>query len=423
MMYSLKSTFIVILSLMLIACDPAFEAVADRCANGENSEIVLALDFTDPDVSPYTVLAGSESKEYRLYLQDILAAAEPADGVTLTADEQLAIDNLMSIINDDGDDLFNLQYDVTDGAVTQASNPLDYIESLISATAKADRIGAFEDAREQIEAGISSDDDFCIYQNRNIRFVNQDGEAVLFGELTLSYNPFSRIVQQQFLITEVRGDLSNSVDRQTVPYFGFSQADVDDYEDKGYYPSIVRSMLLNSIDDSKSLVVDDGNDNSLGQIEISTSNIFCRDDDDNITACDMGITTRVPQKSQCDGTDDPDSDETGQLQVRTMDLNGSLTELKRIRLETDYENQEVRLYASSYNEAIYDSDGTTVITDPTNCEKQAVLDELADMTPGVGVSLTVVPDINYDITYDDDGNVETVPVFSFTGTAIPSRQP
>jgi hypothetical protein len=107
------------------------------------------------------------------------------------------------------------------------------------------------------------------------------------------------------------------------------------------------------------------------------------------------------------------------LQVYSLALDDTLNDLKRIRLETDYETQEVRIYASEYNEAIYDSDGTTEIHDPTNCEKQAVLDELAALTPGVGVRLTVIEDPNYDLIYDDDGNITTTPLYTFTGTELP----
>lgn len=418
---SVFRTLSLVVSIPLIsACDvigdPAHETIAEICANGATSSVTVGLDFTDPDVSPYIVEASREGDDYRLYLHDIFEAAQPGPSVTPDAQAQLAMDYFYDVLNEEADDKFGLGYVIEAGLVTQSANPLDYIESRMADTS----IGAFSDARRQIQEGIQVDDGFCVYSNRNIRFVDQDSNSVLFSELALSYDPFNQVIQQSFLLSEVKSDLSSSIARQNMPYFGFQQADPEDYETKGFYPTILRQALLNTPDGYTNVVMDDGNDNNLGQVEISTRNTFCTDEDDNNTTCEMGIDTRVPAKTQCTEGDD---DETGQNQIRVLDINDDYPEAKRLRVETDYENQEVRIYISNYVEAIYDSDGTTPIYDPTNCEKQAVLDELADMDPGNGVRLTVIEDPFFDITYDDDGNLETTPVYTFTGTTLPSRAP
>lgn len=404
-------------ALILSACDPAFKTTADLCASGQNGEVIIGLDFTDPDTSPYLTEPGRNSGEYVLYLQDILEAAVPTE--VISAETQDALDAIDALLNGSADDQFGLNYEMNAGLVTAASNPIDYIESLMASTSDSTKVGAFEDARSQIGQGISSDDGFCNYTNRNIRFVDQDGASVLFSELNLSYNPFSLIVQQSFLLSELQSGLSAIEERQTVPYFGFLQASSDSYKTEGFYPFRQRSILVNSPDKLRSLLVDDGKDISVGQVEISTKNVFCEDEDGEIAACDDGVVTRAPAKSQCDGSDPDGSDETGVLAAHFLALDDTLTDLKRIRLEADYATQEVRIYASKYNEAILDSDGTTPINDPTNCEKQAVLDELAALTPGVGVRLTVIEDPNYDLIYDDDGNVTTTPLYTFTGTELP----
>ena len=402
-------------ALILSACDPAFKTTADLCASGENGEVIIGLDFTDPDTSPYLTEPGRNNGEYRLYLQDILEAAVPTE--VINAETQDALDAISALLNGSANDEFGLNYEMDAGLVTAASNPIDYIEWLMASTSDSTQVGAFEDARRQIGQGISSDDGFCNYTNRNIRFVDQDGASVLFSELNLSYNPFSLIVQQSFLLSELQSGLSAIEERQTVPYFGFLQADSDSYKTEGFYPFRQRSILVNSPDKLRSLLVDDGKDISVGQVEISTKNVFCEDEDGEVVACDVGVVTRVPVKAQCS---DPDgTDETGILAVHSLALDDTLIDLKRIRLETDYATQEVRIYASQYNEAILDSDGTTEIYDPTNCEKQAVLDELAALTPGVGVRLTVIEDSNYDLIYDDDGNITTTPLYTFTGTELP----
>ena len=411
---------ILVSSLVLSACgvigEPSLDTAASLCANGEKAEVTIGLDFSDPATSPYVTEPGRNNGDYRLYLQDILEAAEPSEAISV--DIQNALTSISDLVNGDADDQFGLNYEMAGGLVVSADNPLVYIESLLASTDSNTQIGAFQDARTQISGGISADDDFCNYTNSNIRFVDQDSNTVLFSELNLSYNPFTRIVQQSFLISELREAFADIEQRQTVPYFGFAQANSSNFQTRGFYPFTQRSTLANSPDGFRSLLVDDGKDLSLGQIEISTSNTFCEDVDGEVTACDSGP-TRAPAKAQSDGSDPDEQDETGVLQERALALDSSITNLKRIRLETDYATQEVRIYASEYNEAILDSDGVTEIFDPTNCEKQAVLDELAIASPGVGVRLTIVEDPNYDLIYDEDNVLITAPLYTFAGTDLP----
>jgi hypothetical protein len=138
--------------------------------------------------------------------------------------------------------------------------------------------------------------------------------------------------------------------------------------------------------------------------------------------------------------------EVGKRQTRSFDLNSELSNLKRFRIETDYPNNTAEVYVSNFREAIYDSDGETLIEDPTPCEGQAVLDELFNQFPVEereasdfeGVRLTPVADAGYDFVFElnDDGSIKQdengagiidqtqlpTPVFTFTGTAIPARQ-
>jgi len=409
------------LTLGLSACTSDYESTSDKCDSISNSPVAIGLNFTDPNVSPYIVQAQSTENTYQLYLEDIFQASEPGPSETLTDAETDAMAAFKALINDDTN--FDLQYvQALGGAVEQATNPLDFIEALIASQDSNEVIGVFEEAKQQMANAIKADDDFCNYSNNNIRFVDTEANDRLFVEFNLSYSPFTRIVQQSILAVETQSDLSDIDARPNAPYIGFYQADADAFVKSGFSTPILRQAIFNSADTEQTLIIDDGWDNDLGQIEISTSNEFCLDENDEKTACEGGITTRAPVKSQCDGSDPELSDETGQNQVRVIDLTAEYSGLKRIRLETDYEAQEVRFYVSDYNEAILDSDGVTVIKDPTNCEKQAVLDELAEASPGEGVRLTVVEDENYDIRYDDNDEViEPVPAFTFTGTSIPNR--
>jgi len=170
---------------------------------------------------------------------------------------------------------------------------------------------------------------------------------------------------------------------------------------------------------------------------------------------------RLIQKDACKGggfDSDPQPNklpnEVGKRQTRSFDLNSDLSPglnsdlstLKRFRIETDFPNNTAQVYVSNYREAIYDSDGETLIKDPTPCEGQAVLDELfnqfseeeREADDFEGVRLTAVPDTGYDFIFElnDDGSIKQdendagiidqtqlpTPIYNFTGTAIPARQ-
>jgi len=169
--------------------------------------------------------------------------------------------------------------------------------------------------------------------------------------------------------------------------------------------------------------------------------------------CKTDIVTRPVLKTACKGGGFDSSpqpkklpNEVGKRKIQSFGLNSDLSKLKRFRIETDYPNNEVKVYASNYKEAIFDSDGVTPIQDPTACEGQAVLDDLFNAFPVEereaddfeGVRVTAVPDSGYDFVFElnDDGSLKQdesgagiidqtqlpTPVYTFTGTAIPVRQ-
>lgn len=398
----------------LSACDPNFETTAQKCRTGQASTVIVG-------VPSYEVQADED--EYRLYLERTLELMEPSE--VLDAEEQAALDFVRSEIN------AYLDYVQTGGSVTSATNPVDYLESLVATTDPDKEIEAFVIAKNQLAQGIADDDDFCSYTNPNIILTDgsADANVIAYAELSMSYDPFNRIVQQSILVADQSEDLGSSATRQTVPYVGFFQALPQNYTARGYTEPEVRQFIANSATDSfASLSFDEGTDTKLGQVLLDYRNEFCdtdstSSDTGDFADCGVGITTRVPAKTDC-------SKETNKLAENTFDLTPTVTGKKRLRVEADFTTGEVRIYVSSYQEAIYDSDDTTIIEDPTDCEKQAVLDELAAATPGVGVRLTLIPDSNFDIVYetDSDGNQvldsngdpivesEPTPAFSYQGT-------
>jgi len=429
-----KIIALVLATLTISACDPAFETTSTLCAISQDEAVRLT-------VNNYVVTDNEAGSEYKLYLGDILNALKLADGETLTPDQQTALNAILAIVNDS--DFMN--YTLVDGEVTQANNPLDFMESLIATTDSDQEIDAFVQAKKQIADGIAADDGLCAYSNRNIAVTNLENTITLYAELFMSYSPFTSTTQTSVSITKSAAALNSIQERAEAPYFGFVQTTPEDFKARGYTQPVVRQAVMNNPELTESLIIDDDFDYNLGQIEFATVDTYC--DRDNTSAdpndfetCTLEApdTARVVQKTQCAGGIDEEgnalTDEVNKIQVRTFDLNSSvsgLSGLKRFRVETDYPNSEVRIYVSTYNEAIYDSNGETIIEDPTRCEKQAVLDELADLTPGEGVRLTAVTDPNYDLPTDEDGNLlkdengdvidPRIPIISFTGITIPSR--
>ncbi|MDX1452598.1 MAG: hypothetical protein R3183_08560, partial [Oleiphilaceae bacterium] len=297
--------------------------------------------------------------------------------------------------------------------------------------------------RDQMARAIAADDDFCDYTNRN--FVVSKGpdenniEEQLFVEFSLSYSPFTRIVQQAVLATRTQEALLSSQERATAPFVGFWQASPESFTAEGYTPPILRQAIMNNTDETEIFNLDDGFDTRLGVMEFIIKDQVCYPNDDaekpgDLQACDDGVQTRSVQKNECTGDpeDDADEGETNKIAYNSFNVNSSNDDVKRVRVETDYVAQQVRIYFSPYIEAIenpHKEDGEPdVIYDPTDCEKQAVFDELVEANGGdrTGISLPVVGDTNYDITFtgDDDNlqEVEPTPAIVYQGQLLTERQ-
>lgn len=409
---------------LLSACDPDFQNTSQLCANVPTTAVRVG-------VTDFSVSAGGD---YPLYLEDILLGFEPEDGgASLTAAEQEARTFVLDKLNS------YLDYTSTDGIVTAANNPLDFLEELIATTEGARVIGAFQEAKDQMARAIAADDDFCNYTNRNIVIEDTSTGDLLYVDFNLSYNPFTRIVQQSVLATRTEDALLSATDRATAPFVGFYQADPDAFVASGYTQPYLRQAIMNDTTETEIFNVDDGFDTRLGVMEFIIQNKVCKPDDDaekpgDLEACDAGVTTRPVAKAQCTGDDsDPaDDGETDKIAFNAYNVSSDFPEVKRVRVETDYPTQEVRIYVSEYIEAIenpYAAAGEpAVIYDPTNCEKQAVLDELADANPDTttGVRLTVVEDPGYDIIYSGEGEDRTetppTPAITYQGTLAAERQ-
>jgi hypothetical protein len=404
-------------AFLLSACEPAFETTAQKCAAGQDIQVVIPA--PDPKFQIFT-----DADEYPLYLREAIETMAPSS--VLSAEEQAAKDFIDQQISD------FLSYDKSGDLVTGARNPLDFLESIVSTTDPGVEIEAFAIAKNQVAQGIADDDDFCSYQNDDIRIVDTDADAttLAFAELAMSYNPFTRIVQQSIIVAEQREDLESSASRESVPFIGFYQALPENFKANGFTQPEVRQLIANNGSGFARLSFDDGEDTELGQLLLDYNNEYCdtdRTNDDPSTweDCPSGTTTRVPSTDvggACDA-------EANKLEEHSFDLNSVHTDLKRLRVEVDYTSNkagEVRIYISEYREAIYGADAnglnqSIIIKDPTDCEKQAVLDLLADANPGVGVRLTFVTDTGYDITYETDADGE--PVLDSDGNQIISAEP
>lgn len=401
-------------------CFPDNEAIPEKCPQAQELGIVISV----PEPKYQTTVDGDE---YELYFRQVIEVMEPATGLT---EENAAAKTFLDAQIENF-----LSYKTSSGIVTGATNPLDFLEAIIATTDPGQEIEAFKIAKEQVANSISHDEEFCRY-TYDVRLVdtNTAEDTLAFAEVSISYDPLSRVVQQTTLVTTSQEDLNTSEARFNIPYIGFNQVLPENFKAIGYSEPKIRKAIINNDSGFATLAFDEGEDTKLGQILLEYSNDYCDDTrDTNNPAdwdeCPTGTVTRVPS-TQVGGVCD---NEANKLRENSFDLNVSNTGLKRLRVEVDFIDAvgQVRIYASSYNEAIYASDGSTVIEDPTTCEKRAVLDELAGLTPDVEVQLTLVPDTGYDIEYqlDADGNPEIdangnqvvlnepIPIVTYQGTA------
>ena len=446
-----KSLVCVLISLVLSACGGSggndlddntdFDVKADECdatsniqnsggdciadnattppACGQDQDLEIVIPVPEPKYQ-----TAVDSDEYELYLRQTIEVMAPA--TTLAGEDAVA----KTFVDTQIDNF--LEYQKSGSIVTGATNPLDFLEAIIDTTDPNQEVEAFKTAKQQVARGIA-DDDFCAYTNDDIRLVDTSADAntLAFAEVSISYNPFSKIVQQSTLITSVRDDLNTSEARANVPYVGFYQALPQNFKAVGYSEPEIRQAIINDTSGFAQLAFDQGADTKLGQILLTYNNEHCDDNRAgkeiaNWADCPSGTATRAPS-NEVGGVCDA---EANKIKENSFDLNASNTGLKRLRVEVDYFDDaddatdaaaQVRFYASTYREAIYASDGTTIIEDPTDCEKQAVLDELAALTPGVGVRLILVPDPNYDIEYQTDTNGDAV--LDFDGNQVILNEP
>ena len=473
-----KSLTVISLSTLgLVSCTPSFQTTAEQCATF--SPVTLAIAETN-DNSEFKVLANSSSNNYKLHLEDALNSLEniqskASDGTTspLSSDEQTAIQFILDKAKE------KMGYVIENGKVKSASNPLDYLESLFSATDADEVIETFVDAKRNLARAISKADSVCNYTNSGINLVIEDPNIpsnennivkTVNSQLSLNYNPDSKgenkdTVDQIFLISlydEPIEDLDIS-ERKAKSFSGITR--IADTEFKAAGASLPKVRQINFSDSfiNETFFFDDDFDQlKLGQLVTTLFNATCKD---AVTgeeiACTDPTTTRIPQHDACDGGTDIDTglaqtDERNKFQENSFPVvagHAALDKVQRLRLEVDYPNNEIRLYASSYAEKIlragtdinsYDpNDNNDIITNPTRCEQQAVLTDLDELVTDEqrndpdfqGVRLTFVEDPNYDLIESVDGNGDPVldgdgnptydeptPVFVFEGTAIADRQ-
>jgi|GEM_PF-1394536 len=431
-----KNRLLGLLAVLTIAgCDPSYETTSEKCASGRD----LAVRSTVTDFEVETT-----GNDYKLLLEDILTAYQAENGAQLLdengdpladqAEAQTALDNLRAKIDE------FLDYEVVNGEVVSANNPIDYIEYLINTTNPDEVIDFFVSAKQQIGAAIAADDGYCDIQNRNIAIDTLDNTQDLSVTARFYFDPFSQLYTQDEQITLTETDLGdNSTTRSQFTIF--SQLEGSNFDINGYSsPPLVRQAITTNAELDEQLNIDDGFDIKLGQVEFISVDTYCDADAEQRYPTSPGVdpaeyddcvgaSPRPPQKDQCRGVGDDSIDETNKIAFNTYALNANYPEIKRFRLETDFTTGEVRVYASEFVEAIYDSDGTRIIHDPTACEEQAVIDELraldeASADPEGGpYRVTRYQDPDYDILQDDDGNdIEPSPIITFQGTVLPERQ-
>ena len=470
------TSFIVITTSVLgiISCTPSFETTAEKCVT--YSPVTLGKTKTN-DNTEFQVLANRTNNDYQLYLEDALnslnnAQSKASDGTTsaLSADEQAAIQYMYDVA------LEKMGYVVEFGEVVSASNPLDYLESLLVATDPDEVIKAFEDAKQNIGAAIKSNNDYCNYRNPAITLFVEDPDIpssennvieTIRAQLNLFFNPFDDLrpkdISQDFIIgTDEPLSEQNIIERQANNFAGSTRFTSDDYKLTGSSPMLARVVSQNNSETNQTFEYTDVFlDSKLGTFRIEKLNEACllKDEDgkiiiDNsgrttVVTCPEGTETRTPQHDSCKGGVDVEGnalpDDTDTIQVNNFTVvpgNDLLTDVQRLRVEIDFLNNEILFYASKYELAILRAavadpnnpvPETDIIYNPTTCEVNAVEKEMRAMLPieeqeTATVNAIEVLDPYYDRTFttDDNGNevddFVPTPIFRLEGTAITARQ-
>jgi hypothetical protein len=385
-------------AFLLSACEPAFETTAQKCVADPFLDIPILVVI---DQAPaYQVLADDQT-EYMLYAREAREVLQPDTSAPPLADR----DTLIAFLDTQIEQYFS--YVIQGGAVLEARNPIDFLENIIHTTDKNTEIESFSIAKRLVAEAIEADDGFCDFETDNIRLIDDQTNTVAFAKFVLTYNPFDREVRQQIISSELKEDLNNlsSASQQTVPFISGASTGAEKYKAIGFPDFEQRLISTNNTEGfaafdfiyNKPLFSEDFFElrylDQFCNVSTETNNTFDWDD------CSNGETPRTPQRSECAG-------EANKVAVNTFNLNATYPNAKRFRAEVDYSDPvapKIRFYASNFNSAIEDENGN-IVTDPTNCEKSAVL-AARSIKEGRNITEQIsVLDPNFDNEYDTDAN-------------------
>jgi hypothetical protein len=453
---------------ILLSCTPTFKTTEQLCQ---------AYLPTTQATKSYVVNAQASNSEYQLYLEDFVNSfkdiqSKASDGSLSapTSDEQAVIDFILLQIQN------QMGYEITDGTVSSADNPLDYIESLIAATDSDLIVQTFVEAKSQMLAAINADNGHCTYSNDQILYIKEDDALTPINsfeaKLDISYVPSvfvegDQSVDQAVLLTLDRDPDADAEDKVT--YSSLDRIAKENFKAEGYSDASVRTVSIKEFGSPENFFVDDDfTETKLGTLAYSKLNERCTDDDGVASNCEAGLTVKAVEHARCeDGVDDdgegfsnPDvDDESNTVQIHSFNIgdgsNSALQDLQRLKVEVDYPNNEIRVFVSKFSDAIYkafDADGNDIpqgridnptpsddqlILNPTNCESYNVSLDLYDAENDISSPSTAYQDSGFDLiqVLDAEGEpvlvdgeddvyqyIEPTPIFTFQGTAIISRQ-
>lgn len=459
---------------ILYACTPTFKTTEQLC----NAHVP-----TRQAVKSYEVSANNEDSEYKLYFEDFLnslnnlqskSVDEQGNTVLseLSADEIAVRDFILQKVQEE----MNYNYD-NEGKVASTTNPLDFLASIVSASDDTTVIDSFVLAKQQMASAIETDDGHCVYRNDQIEYIREDDSFNVLdlfkATFALSYIPSSLADANNDVdqtIVTVFDDQPESDENTTITYAGADRIAPVDFKSSGYSKPQTRQINLTKISPPQILFLnEDYADTKTGTFSFSVANETCTDgtDENNTVKCADGAITKPVEHARCiDGIDNDGDDDNINSQLDEADeadtvlahsytigdgSNSALTNIKRLKVEVDYPNNEVRVYTTKFNEAIYkalDEQGNPIaqgddnpnptsdqlILDPTRCEAYNVSKDLTGLNDDVSTEATPYLDPNYeyieilddngDPVLDEDGFVVTTtptPVFIFEGTDFPER--
>jgi hypothetical protein len=281
-------------------------------------------------------------------------------------------------------------YSESETGLMSTSNPLDFL--LNQLVINLDSYPTLKEAFDNLTVYARLQKEDCEYKFDGLKVKNTSSGQSFGVEIRINYLHEYEQIQLFVLMAEGENDLTDIEIRATSPFAVHLISSGNTFTLENLLEPEYRFAAINDDINNYSLSLMQDQDFGFGRIELQTKNTVCPD-----SGCVDPGQRRVPAKLQCiyDPVNRPDINLLDEILINSFSL-GSNLRLKRAAIELDSQSGEASLFISQFNNAVYDSDGSTIIFEPTNCELYAIIDEKSVLQPAEEVNVEPYLDPTYD---------------------------